>query len=215
VELFAPSPKKRLYRTSCRYLAPHLRAHVTRLRFNANPPQIKAVRIPARTDGWIVAQPAVSVPFAGVIKQLEMFVTELEQPAPQTRSIGRPARAMTLVRAIVLPPGIMEHREQSHHLFDRVTARSDKQAIALDSAPMRRPVHRITITLKRASDMFPNVFPVKAHGNKMIKRLMAKCKLRSRVSAASANPVAQQNGVSKSLTLLKSETSNLGFLLPS
>src|SRR5262249_15808021 len=127
---------KRLDRTVFGNLAPYFGAHVTGLRLDANPPKIKSVCVPARTNRWIIAQLGMGVPFAGVIEKLEVLLAELEKHAPQTGSISRPPRAMTLVPAIVHATRIVEDGEQTYHLLDSAITRRDKQAIALDPSPM-------------------------------------------------------------------------------
>lgn len=125
-----------LYRTICCNPAPEFSAHVTGLRLDANPLEIESVCVAACANGWIIAQFAVSVPFAGVIQQLELLIPELEKRTTQTSGIGRSPGPMTLIPAIVLAPGIVEDCEEAHHMLDGAAALRDKHAIPLDSAPM-------------------------------------------------------------------------------
>lgn len=157
------SLKKRISGSICGNLTTETGAHEFNRRRDANTAKIKPVGIPTSANSRVVTQPAVCVPCAGVVQKLEVLVSEIEQYAALTGGVGSPASTMGVVPAIMVSPRIVKHREQTNDFLNRTALGSDEQAVALDSAPMRGSVDRISVALKLSRDNFPNALPIRVH----------------------------------------------------
>ena len=121
----------------------------------ANAREIETIGIPARSDRGIITQPAVRVPPAGVLQQIKMRITQIEEDAPQARSVFRFALAMLIVCAVILAPRIVKHGKEAHHFNNGSVADGDLECVLLDPSPMSWPVNRVTTALKLSGHVIP------------------------------------------------------------
>jgi hypothetical protein len=81
------------------------------------------------------------MPFAGVLKELEMFVAELEQFTAKLHSVSCCAWAVDGVIAVVFAARVVQNSEQADDRFDSSASRGDEQSIAFHTTPVRWAVN--------------------------------------------------------------------------
>ena len=94
------------------------------------------------------------------MKQLEMLVADVEQHTAKARGVRRSVRAVGIVRSVVHPARIVEHREQSDDIRVGSAVRSDEQPVLLDAAPVGRSMNGMRAARELARHVLPEPLPV-------------------------------------------------------
>ena len=93
--------KKLLHRSCSRDLATKVRAHPLWVGDDSNAAKIQSIRIPTGGDRQIIVTHAICMPYAGVVKNLEIFVSQLKRfPMKAASKLGT-ACTMTRVPPII------------------------------------------------------------------------------------------------------------------
>lgn len=97
----------------------------------------------------------MSVPPTGVLQQVKMRITQIEENSPKACRVCSPAFAMLIIRAVILAPRIVKDGEEPYHLNNRSIAGGNFECVSLDPSPVAWPVNRIRIALKLSDDVIP------------------------------------------------------------
>ena len=123
------------------------------MRRDANSPQIKSIRIPARLNGQVGMSPFVSMPFTGTVEQIELVIRHIEQLSPKFRREICPPKSMIRISAFIHAARIMKDRKQRNH--DQIGPGRFGQSMPIlqNSSPMRDtmvPMQRQCVIFKNA-----------------------------------------------------------------
>lgn len=127
-------------------------AHVFGIRYHADAPQIKPVRIPARPDRRILVVLAVRVPKAGIMEELEEIVRQLEPSAANFGGELSPAPAVIRIISVVLAAAVVEEGEKPDNGDNRSGTGRQNAGVALDPSPVIGAVNRVLVAMIRLSD---------------------------------------------------------------
>ena len=123
------------------------------MRRNANSPQIKSIRIPARLNGQVRMSPLMSMPFTGTVQQIEFVIGHLKQLTSQFRREICSPEPMIRIGAFIHAARIVKHCKQGNHDQIGPGRFRQSQPILQNPSPMRDtmiPMQRQCIVLKDA-----------------------------------------------------------------
>lgn len=144
--------KPRLDGAVCGNLGSKWGAHVIGIRYHADAPQIKPVRIPTRPDRRILMVVAVRVPEAGIPKELEVIVWELEPSVANFGGELRPAPAVIRIMSVVFAAAVVKKGEKPDHGDNCSSTGRQNAGVALDPSPVIRAVNGRLVAVARFSD---------------------------------------------------------------
>ena len=101
--------------SASRHLLTELSANKPFIRQNADPAQIKPVRVPASSDSRVTAPLFVRVLSTGAIQQGKRFVCNIEHGTSQTGCQLSTAHPMPVIRHFIDATGVMEQGKQAYH----------------------------------------------------------------------------------------------------
>lgn len=136
-------------------------AHELRTRNQSDSTQIESICIPTRADGRVVVAITIRVPNAGVLKQVEILIRQLEALTSQARGVVSASFSVTRVPSIVQASAIVEDGEQPDDVNLCPGARCQNQPIPFDSAPVIGAMNRKWIAVgPRGYHIRPETFKI-------------------------------------------------------
>ena len=150
--------------TVARNFASEFGAHEFRTWKDAGPANVEPVGIPAGPNGRIIVTQAIGMAHASIAENLETGVGKVEGRTTKSRSVLRAACAVALVPTIVFAATVMEQGKEPDNDDIRAAARSEQEAIALDTAPMIGAVDGITRRLELPCKEVPGAVNFSAFG---------------------------------------------------
>jgi hypothetical protein len=117
--------------------------HEAGMRCDADAAEVQPVGIPTGADGGVVVMVAGGVPGAGMVKEFEMLVGQIEEFSAQRERERGTACAVVGVVTIVFPAAVVKEGEKAHDRDDGLAVCGDDECIPLDPPPVGRAVDRM------------------------------------------------------------------------